>query len=193
MTDADISRAAALIDDAFYQLTKAAMLRTQLLGARLGMLDVDWRTSVLDAVAERLPNVGDRHQELRLRAAEEVANLPNAEWEPDMKVGWRTSLESWYASTKQCLDEMEDAQRRIHIEAGLPVERLAADFAMDRDLETASYRAGLTAAGLVSNWLEWLQERVRTWPYGPRRDAQLQAMDNPDYRRELQQLPRYWA
>lgn len=193
MTDADIARAAAVIDDAYYRLTKAGLLRTQLLCARLGVLDIDWRTAVLDSVAEPLPDTGERHQELRRRAAHEVANLPNADWEPEMKAGWRTALEAWFAATKQCLDAMEDAQRRIYAEAGLSVEQLAVGFGMDRDLETASYRAGLTAAGLVSNWFEWLHERVQTWPYGPRRDTQLQAMSDPDYRRKLQQLPRYWA
>lgn len=193
MTDADIARAAERIDDAYYRLTRAGLLRVQLLCARLGVLDVDWRTAVLDSVDEPLPDTSDPHQQLRFQAAEEVANLPNADWEPEMKAGWRTALEAWFAATKQCLEEMEDAQRRIHVEAGLPVDSMAAGFAMDRDLETASYRAGLTAAGLVSNWFEWLQERVRAWPFGPRRDAQMQAMEDPDYRRQLQQLPRYWA
>ncbi len=193
MTDADIARAAERIDDAYYRLTRAGLLRVQLLCARLGVLDVDWRTAVLDSVDEPLPDTSDPHQQLRFQAAEEVANLPNADWEPDLKAGWRAALEAWFAATKQCLEEMEDAQRRIHVEAGLPVDSMAAGFAMDRDLETASYRAGLTAAGLVSNWFEWLQERVRAWPFGPRRDAQMQAMEDPDYRRQLQQLPRYWA
>ena len=193
MTDADIARAAERIDDAYYRLTKAGLLRVQLLCARLGVLDVDWRTAVLDSVDEPLPDTSDHHQQLRFQVAEEVANLPNADWEPEMKAGWRTALEAWFAATKQCLEEMEDAQRRIHVEADLPVDSMAAGFAMDRDLETASYRAGLTAAGLVSNWFEWLQERVRAWPFGPRRDAQMQAMEDPDYRRQLQQLPRYWA
>ena len=193
MSDSDLARSAERIDDAYYRLTRAGLLRAQLLCARLGVLDVDWRTAVLDSVDEPLPDTGDRHQQLRFEAAEEIANLPNADWEPEMKAGWRTALEAWFAATKQCLDEMEDAQRRIHVEAGLPLDSMAAGFAMDRDLETASYRAGLTAAGLVSNWFEWLQDRVRAWPFGPRRDGQMQAMEDPDYRRQLQQLPRYWA
>ncbi|MFN8073565.1 MAG: hypothetical protein U0R66_17410 [Mycobacterium sp.] len=190
---AEIARSAAVIDELYYRLTRASLLRVQLLSARMGVLDVDWRTSLLDAVAEPLEDIGERHQQLLLQAAEDVANLPNADWEPDMKAGWREALEAWFAATKRCLDEMEDAQRRIHAEAGLPVNDLAAGFAMDRDLETASYRAGLTAAGLVSNWFEWLGEKVQAWPHGPRRENQLQAMADPDYRRQLQQLPRYWA
>ena len=39
-------------------------------------------------VAEPLEDIGERHQQL-LQAAEDVANLPNADWEPDMKTGWR--------------------------------------------------------------------------------------------------------
>ena len=88
---------------------------------------------------------------------------------------------------------MEDAQRRIHAEAGLPVNDLAAGFAMDRDLETASYRAGLTAAGLVSNWFEWLGGEGSGMAPRAAPKNQLQAMADPDYRRQLQQLPRYWA
>ena len=195
MTDAnaDIVRSAELIEGLYHRLTKAGLLRVQLLCARQGVLDVDWRTAVLESVGEPMEGISERHQELRLQAAEEVANLPNADWEPDMKVGWREALEAWFVATKQCLDEMEDAQRRIHVEVGLPLGNLRADFAMDRDLDTASYRAGLTAAGLVSNWFEWLGERVRSWPHGPRREGQLQAMADADYRRQLQQLPRYWA
>jgi hypothetical protein len=195
MTDpaAQIARATERIDGLFYRLTKAALLRTQLLCARHGGLDADWRTAVLEAAAEPVPDIDDRHQQLRIQAAEEIANLPNADWEPDMRVGWRDSLEAWYAATKQCLDDIDDAQRLLHREAGLSTEAAEANSAMDRDLVTASYRAGLTAAGLVSDWYDWLHGRVLGWPHGPRRETQLAAMAQEDYRRTLQQLPRYWA
>jgi hypothetical protein len=185
--------ATALLDDLYLQLLTAGLLHSVLLCARHGVLDADWRTAVLDDATDPVEEINDHHQQLRLQAAEAVANLANADWEPGTKVGWRTSLEAWHAASTGCLDRIEDAQRRIHAEAKLSTRDLEAGFVMDRDLETASYRAGLTAAGLVSNWQEWLRGRVQSWPRGPRRDSQLAALDDPDYRRGLQQLPRYWA
>lgn len=196
MTDAeaDLSHALDRIEALTYRLTYAGILRTQLWAARYGALDVDWRTAVLELAAEPLDDISDHHhQQMWRRAAEDVANLPNQDWEPDMKVGWRQSLEAWYTATKQCTDDTEEAQRCIHQDAGLSLATVELTASMDRDLDTASYRAGLTAAGLVSNWQDWLLERVRSWPHGPRREAQLAAMAEPGYIRQQQQLPRYWA
>ncbi len=189
----EIARAAERIDDLHYRLIKGALLRTQLLCARHGALDVDWRTALLNSATEPVPDISEEHQQLRLQAAEEVANMPNADWEPEMRVGWRDSLESWYAATTQCLDDIDQAQRLLHREAGLSTEALEVNAVMDRDLLTASYRAGLTAAGLVSDWLDWLRGRVQGWPPGPRRETQLAELAGEDYPRSLQQLPRYWA
>ena len=44
---------------------------------------------------------------------------------------------------------------------------------MERDLVTASYRAGLAAGGLDIDWYDWLIDRVRAWPDTQRRDDQL--------------------
>lgn len=189
----EIARAAGRIDDLFYRLTKSSVLRTQLLCARHGVLSVDWRTQLVEVAAEPIPEISDTHQRLRLQAVDEVANMPNADWEPEMKVGWRDSLESWFAATKACLEDISETQRLLLGEARLPTAGLDAELAMDRDLETASYRAGLTAAGLVSDWMDWLHRQVRGWPSGLRREAQLAAMADDAYRRTLQQLPRYWA
>lgn len=181
-------------DDLCQRIAVASLLHTQLMCARHGVLDVDWRTAVLVAAAEPLDDdLGEHHQQMRAQAAEKIANLANADWEPDMKVGWRASLEAWHAATTACVADLQYAQRRIHQGAKLSTSDLEAGFVMDRDLQTASYRAGLTAAGLVSDWPAWLRGRVQNWPPGPRRDSQLAALDDPDYRRQLQQLPRYWA
>jgi hypothetical protein len=192
-TDAMNDAAAESLDELCQRIATAALLHTQLVCARHGVLDADWRTAVLAAAGEPVEELDEHHQQMQVQAAETIANLPNADWEPDMKVGWRASLESWHAATTACLADLQDAQRRIHQEAALSTSDLEAGFVMDRDLQTASYRAGLTAAGLVSDWPAWLRGRVQSWPPGPRRDSQLAALDDPDYRRQLQQLPRYWA
>lgn len=174
--------------DLSYRLMRAGILRAQLLCARLGVLDVDWRTALLDATAEAA-------NPIERQAAADIANLPDADWEPDMKVGWRRSLESWFAAMMTCIDDMQDAHRDIHrTAAGMGSDDLVlATYTMDRDVETASYRAGLTAAGMASAWEEWLRDRVLAWAAGPRRNLQLAAMSDPEYRRQLQQLPRYWV
>ncbi len=174
------------IADFSYRLMRAGILRAQLLRARLGVLDVDWRTELLDATAEAA-------NPIERQAAADIANLPDADWEPEMKVGWRRSLEAWYAAMMTCIDDMQDAHRDIRrIAAGMGSDDLAT-WAMDRDVECASYRAGLTSAGLVSAWEEWLRDRVLAWPDSHRRNLQLAAMSDPEYRRQLQQLPRYWV
>jgi hypothetical protein len=188
-----IAKAEALVDDLYYRTVKATTLRTQLLCARQGCLDVDWRTALVELVAEPVEGIAEKHQHIRERAVRDVADLADADWEPDMKVGWRASLEAWYAATKECLDALEDLAKRSRAEAGLPMAGVAERHAMDLDVETASYRAGLTAAGLVNDWYDWLQERVRKWPDAGRRDLQLAAMKEPDYRAGIQQLPAYWA
>jgi hypothetical protein len=188
-----IAKAEALIEDLYYQTVKATTLRTQLLCARHGYLDIDWRSALIEITAEPVEGIAEKHQLIRERAARDVANLSDADWEPDMKVGWRASLEAWFAATKECLDDIEELQKRTRAEAGLSVDGIAERHAMDLDVETASYRAGLTAAGLVSDWYGWLLERVRKWPDAGRRDVQLAAMKDPEYRAGVQQLPAYWA
>lgn len=190
---AKIAKTEALLDDLYYQTTKAAMLRTQLLCAREGCLDIDWRTALMEIAAQPITGVTDHHQQIRERAASEVANLPEADWEPDMKVGWRASLEAWYITTKQCLDEIEELEKRTRVEAGLPIDGITERYAIDRDLETASYRAGLAAGGLANDWYDWLLIRVIQWPDENRRDSQIEAMEDPGYRATLQHLPAYWA
>jgi hypothetical protein len=190
---AQITKSQTVVDELYYQIVKATTLLTQLLCAREGCLDVDWRTAVVEAAAEPIEGIAGKHQELRERAARDVADLPEADWEPDMKVGWRSSLDAWFAATKACLADIEDLEKRSRSEAGLSVAGLADRHAMDLDVHTASYRAGMTAAGLVSNWYEWLLERVREWPDPLRRKTQLAAMEQQDYRASVQQLPAYWA
>ena len=188
-----IAKAEAFVEDLYYRTVKATTLHTQLLCARAGYLDVDWRTALVEAAAEPIEGIAEKHQQLRERAASDVADLSDADWEPEMKVGWRASLEAWYAATKECLAEIENLQKRTRAEAGLPVAGIAERHAMDLDVETASYRAGLSAAGLTNDWYDWLLERVRKWPDAGRRDAQLAAMKEPEYHASIQQLPVYWA
>ncbi len=190
---AKIAETEARIEDLAYQTIKAAMLHTQLICAREGCLDIDWRTTLIETAAQPINDIAAEHQQIRERAAHEVANLPDADWEPDMKVGWRAALEAWYTASKKCLDDMEELEKHTRVEAGKPVDDITARYAMDRDLLTASYRAGLTAGGLPNDWYKWLIKRVKHWPDANRRDGQLAEMEEPGYREKLQQLPSYWA
>ncbi len=190
---AKIAQTEARIEDLAYQTIKAAMLHIQLLCAREGCLDIDWRTTLIETTARPIDDIAVDHQQIRERAAREVANSPDADWEPDMKVGWRASLEAWYTASKQCLDDMEELEKHIRAEAGKPVDDITERYAMQRDLQTASYRAGLTAGGLATDWYQWLLNRVKQWPDKDRRDSQLAEMEEPGYRQKLQQLPPYWA
>jgi hypothetical protein len=178
---------------AAHKLMRAGILRAQLTLARTGNLSEDWREGLLDAFSADNPAVADNP--VAQLAVRELAAWPSADWEPHSHAGWRASLESWYAAILTCIDDTLDAQRALICQTGMAEEAYASNAAMDRDAETASYRAGLTAAGMPppQDWLEWLEERVLAWPGGPRRVRQLDAMSDPGYRSALQQLPRYWA
>ena len=188
-----IAKAEARIEDLYFQSIKTAMLHTQLLCAREGCLDIDWRTALIESAVQPISDIAAAHQQIRERAAREVANLPDADWEPDMKIGWRASLEAWYTASKKSLDEMEELEKHIRAEAGRPIDGITERYAMERDLQTASYRAGLTAGGLANDWYQWLLNRIKHWPDTNRRDSQLAVMEEPGYRETLQQLPSYWA
>lgn len=183
----------AEVDDLTVRLAAARYLGAQLAAARLGVLDIDWRTTLIESTAEPLDGIADHQHQLLRRAADQVANLPNQDWEPDMQVGWRDSLEAWFAATKQCIDTTCDVQVRFRRAAAQSTRDVHAAAAMDHDLTTASYRAGLSAAGLVSDWHRWLTDRVHSWPPGPRRDRQIDTLQDPAFKLQLQQLPRYWV
>jgi hypothetical protein len=191
---AGLHAALDVIDAVTMRITAAGLLRTQLSAARLGILDIDWRTDLLARSAEPMDDLDDHHRQILDRAAAEIANIPNQAWEPDMGVGWRESLEAWYDASKRCVQDTLDAQVQLRRATGLASARDLDDAAtMDLDLVIASYRAGLTSAGLVSDWHQWLTTKVHGWPRGPRRDTQLAALADPQWRQSLQQLPKYWA
>lgn len=185
-----LDAAAAAVDE----LVRARYLSRTLLAARMGLLgDEDWRTALIESVTA-VDGLSDSQLEVRRRAATQVADLPNQAWEPGMKVGWRDSLEGWYTATKQCIDTTAKTRIELRRTAACSPGDVTAAAAMDHDLATALYRAGLTAAGLVSDWPQWLTDRcLDTWPRGARREAQLDLLQDPAYVRQLQQLPRYWA
>jgi hypothetical protein len=175
-----------------YQLIKVGVLRTTLTAARMGALDIDWRTVLIARTSEPVPDLDEHCRTMLARAAAEVADLLDQAWEPEMRVGWRASLEAWYEATKMCTQDFEDIQRRIAREAGQSAHDVEAAARMDRDMDCASYRAGLTAAGLVSDWYSWLQSRISEWPQGVHREIRLEALSDPQYRRLMERLPRYW-
>lgn len=190
---AKLARTQAAIDDFLYRISKLNYLRAQLLSAREGTLKSDWRTTLVKSATESIGLQPDQ-QAARERAARDISALPPADWEPDRHVGWRLALNAWYEATNQCLDDIENAEKQLRSESWMSADTVTTRIAMDRDLTTASYRAGLAAGGLDVDWYDWLIDRVRKWPDKQRRDDQLDLMTlEPDYRDSMQQLPAYWA
>lgn len=173
-----------------------ALLRVVLQQARAGTLETDWRDKVPVAIAESGALSDGRDGDVyaaAVCAGRELVDIRPEDWEPDSGVGWRKSLDSWFEATKGCLMVFESAEQ--HLRAGFPSAGIVSQAAMDRDLATASYRAGLAAGGLdVPDWYGWLNDRVYSWPDKMRRDDQIDLMTlEPGYRESIEQLPAYWA
>ena len=187
-----IARIITLAIEFQYRITKVTLLRVQLEQARAGILVPQWRGTLKSAELNTLP---PDQQVARDRAITELIESPIDEWEPHRGCGWRKSLDSWFDTTKRCLAATQEAETLIRAETRLPADSIAARTAIDTDLATASYRAGLAAGGLdVPDWYEWLIERVVAWPDKQRRDEQLDLMTlEPSYRETIEQVPKYWA
>lgn len=173
-----------------------ALLRVVLQQARAGRLETDWRDKVPVAIIDSGTLSDDRDGDVyaaAVCAGRELVDIPAQDWEPNSGVGWRKALDAWFEGTKGCLMIFEAAER--HLQAGFPTGGILSQAAMDRDLATASYRAGLAAGGLdVADWYEWLTDRVYAWPDKKRRDDQIDLMTlEPGYRESIEQLPAYWA
>lgn len=184
-----------------------------LLSAREGTLTPDWREALAageDSVADKedegagadgaevdadsSTSLTDDQRDACRRAAEAIAASPPAQWHPHSDAGWRLALDAWFDAIKACLDDIERAEMEVRRQSWMAVDGVAARIGMDRDLATASYRAGLAAGGLDVDWYEWLVDRVRLWPDKQRRDAQLDLMTlEPGYRDSMQHLPSHWA
>ena len=191
---AKLSHAETAIAEFTYQITKLSYLHTQLLAARDGVLEPDWRDTITAIAADTTSDLDDAQQAARARAAADLASMAPADWEPGRRVGWRTALEEWFEAIKACLADTERAERHLRGETWMSADSVAARTKMERDLATASYRAGLAAGGLDVDWYEWLIERVRLWPDMKRRNDQLDLMTlEPDYRQTIEHLPPYWA
>ncbi len=203
-----LAQAQAATRSFFSRIAALGYLRAQLLSARDGTLTPDWRDTLVAAsdttdepAADDSAEGADTHVTLTddqlaacRHAAEEIAAGPAANWHPHRNVGWRLALDAWFDATKQCLDAAEHAEQEVRSQSWMSVDDVTARIDMDRDLATASYRAGLAAGGLDVEWYDWLVERVRRWPDKQRRDDQLDLMTlEPGYRESMQQLPSYWA
>lgn len=177
------------IEEFRYETTRLTLLRTYLQCARDGLLATSWREALTT-----IHSAG--HHEARARAIAAIAKTPPADWEPDQGVGWRRALDAWHKATTDCLAATEDTQQRLLASraASADVIRVAADnMVIARDLATASYRAGMAAAGLDVEWFDWLIDRAREWPDERRRNEQLDLMTlEPGYRETFQKLPLYW-
>lgn len=175
-----------------HHIARLTLLRAHLLSARDGTLTATWRDNLSRTLAEPDGLPPAQHQ-ARVDAATELANLPSADWEPDRGVGWRASLDAWFEAIKQCLTDTDDTEQRLRTQTGINLATSIVGTAIDRDLATASYRAGMAAAGLDVDWYDWLLERVHQWPDKQRRSYQLDLMTlEPTYRESVEQLPSYW-
>lgn len=172
-----------------YEMTKLTLLRTYLQCARDGILTTDWRQTLT-----KIHPAGQH--ESRARAIAAIAETPPADWEPDQGVGWRRALDAWHRATTDCLEATEDTQQRLLVSRAATadlVRSVAVNITIARDLATASYRAGMAAAGLDVEWYDWLIDRAREWPDERRRNEQLDLMTlEPGYRETVQKLPLYW-
>jgi hypothetical protein len=63
-----------------------------------------------------------------------------------------------------------------------------------RDRIKAQYRAGLVAGGdqLEVDWLEWLANKIRSWPNDEAVKKGLAAINKPNFREQMEYLPSYW-
>lgn len=200
-----LQRAEAAVHLFSYRATQLNYLRALLLSARQGTLSEDWREALAatdpgaatdadaDADDGRI-TLTDDQRAISRQAAQEIAASPPADWHPHRNVGWRRALDAWHEATKQCLDDTERAETDLRGQSWMSADAVTARIDMDRDLATASYRAGLAAGGLAVEWYDWLIERVGRWPDIQRRDDQLDLMTlEPGYRDSMQHLPDYWA
>ena len=175
-----------------HHIARLTLLRAHLLSARDGTLTATWRDNLTRTVTEPNGLTAVQHQ-VRVAAATELANLPPADWEPDRGVGWRAALDAWFEAIKQCLTETDETEQRLRTQTRINLATSIVGSDIDRDLATASYRAGMATAGLDVDWYDWLLERVQMWPDKQLRAYQLELMTlEPTYRESVQQLPGYW-
>lgn len=177
------------IEEFRYETTKLTLLRTYLQCARDGILTTNWRETLTEV------HPAGQHQS-RARAIADIADIPPAAWEPGQGVGWRRALDAWYEATTKCLAATEDTQQQLiasHAAAAAGIRFAGEQMMIARDLATASYRAGMAAAGLDVEWFDWLIGRVHEWPDEHRRREQLDLMTlEPGYGETVQKLPLYW-
>jgi hypothetical protein len=65
---------------------------------------------------------------------------------------------------------------------------------IERDRITASYLAGRAAGGEDTDWVNWFRSRISRWRKSdPAAQWHAAAINRPEYRAKLQQLPTYWT
>lgn len=192
---ARLERTTAAVDEFRYQCLKLVLLRVQLVSARVGTLESNWRATLVESIeigGVESDDEVDAADPILVRAASALTTMPPADWEPDRGVGWRTALDSWFAAIKNCLGDLDRLDARLRDEVDVPLGATLTS-TIELDLMTASYRAGLAAGGLDVDWFDWLIERVHCWPDKKLRDSQLDLMTmDPDYRAATARLPDYW-
>lgn len=170
--------------------------------ARQGTLEVGWRDELLaDAFRRCHPDCPpfQRHDDIGILIALEIANWPRRPWEPHAAGGdWRAALEAWYHDELALQDTYEGFGREQLV---TPEATETAWWRREqhcRDWIGASYRAGLAAGGDPVDWVAWYQQRIRlreeTDP-ARIRSRDRDADDVPHLRPTpwLAHLPDYWT
>lgn len=189
-----------------YCLHRYYAMKAVLERARLGSLHPDWRDRLTTSDYTRMLAISPAYQlysdidELLLA---ELRSTPQADWEPHSGVGWRRSLDAWFQASIDVLDQYRSANDILvnSVSVAAPVGQTAINnvqrhrqFAavFERDMLEASYRAGLCAGGEAVDWRGWLRQRSADWPDAPTFAQFFDALEQPDFRDDLQTLPDYW-
>ncbi len=169
-----------------YRTMRATLYLTVLTRARAGTLTPHWRDSL--ALRPARHHATDAMFAADQLAVREVASTPPAAWEPHIGGGWRTALETWYATTRQAYATLDDIrhdtalahheQREPPAMPLPPVHRLHIE---------VWYRAGLAGGGEPVDWIAWL--------HGHGSDAAralLSRLEDQAVRDQIEHLPEYW-
>lgn len=190
----------------YYRTKRFQTMTTILERVRVGLLPADWRDRLQPADYTDLiaHNPGYQfYSDADILVVAELQARPIADWEPHRGIGWRAALTAWRAAGHTVLDDYLAAHdatvatmrasgaAQATIEALRNAHRSLTSRA--RDMHEASYRAGLAAGGDPIDWRAWLRERISTWPDIPVRATELDALNDPNYRSDLDTLPAYWT
>ncbi|WP_100524352.1 hypothetical protein [Mycobacteroides abscessus] len=153
--------------------------------ARAGELGQGWRNNL---ESHRNLEPGESFRDEEILVLRELKDMDVQPWEPNAAGGaWREALDAWYSDTL-AIETYYETERFPELprppadddsvpfdwlswyaqEQGLRAEadaQLAQTQLGRRDAHGASYRAGLMAGGVETDWLGWLQQRIALWDH----------------------------